>query len=202
MAKKDIKKKISKYIGIILLLVSMIYLYKFGKAKYKDKQETSRIIENQFLNTNSYMIINEKENKLELETNKLNNYYLGYIEIPSLNIKRLIVKGTGKEILDKNLIGILKSSVNLDSEFGNIILAGHNTNNVFQNLHKAKIGDKIKIVTLKDTYTYAVKDKQTIDESDMSFFKQVSNKKILTLVTCENNIKKRLIVVAELDYQY
>lgn len=61
-----------------------------------------------------------------------------------------------------------------------------------------KVNDPIKIVTHNNTYDYVVKEKHSIKDNDYSYFKQVKDKKILTLVTCQNNNKERLIVVAEL----
>ena len=48
------------------------------------------------------------------------NEYLGYIEIPKYNIKRVIKNGVIKDVLDKNYVGLMNESNNL------IILAGHN----------------------------------------------------------------------------
>ena len=39
-------------------------------------------------------------------------------------------------------------------------------------------------------------EKHTINDNDMSYFKKIDNKKILTLITCKNNGNQRLIVIA------
>lgn len=188
-----------------MILGSALYSFYFVYEKYKDKQVTEQIIDEIF---NNEIDSNNEEQQVEEtpieETLKkqadivLTNNYLGYIELSNYGIKRLITTGTDKATLDKGLVGTLKTSANLDDEVGNVILAGHSTSNVFQNLHYTKIGDQIKIVTHQKTYLYVITERHTISDNDMSYFKKVTNKKILTLVTCKSNNKQRLIVVAEL----
>lgn len=96
------------------------------------------------------------------------------------------------------MVGTLATSAMLDDEFGNIILAGHSTSNIFQKLHYMKIGEQIIIVSHRKTYIYKITEKHTIYDTDMSYFKQITDKKQLTLITCKNDSSKRLIVVAEL----
>lgn len=193
---------ILSFIGLGLILISTLLTFKYIYEHYKDVQETEEIIEEFFPDVVPSPI--EKEQKEELpkvEQKKefvLTNNYLGYIEFSNHGIKRLIVNGTDKKVLDKSLVGIYKTSANLDDEFGNVILAGHNNNNVFAKLHYMRINDPIKIVTHNNTYTFVIKEKHSISENDYSYFKQVKDKKILTLVTCQNNNKERLIVIAEL----
>lgn len=200
------KEKINKcisIIGTILILGSSLFAFYSIYNKYKDKQDTEKIIkeifpENETVKTDETTEENIQE---EIKTNdeiKLTNNYLGYIELSNYGIKRLITNGTNKATLDKGLVGTLSTSASLDDEFGNIILAGHSTKNIFQKLHYMKIGEEIKIVTHQKTYIYKITEKHTINDTDMSYFNKVSNKKILTLVTCKNNGYQRLIVIAEL----
>lgn len=91
----------------------------------------------------------------------------------------------------------METSANID-DIGNIILAGHNINNVFKKLHYSKIGDEIKIGTYQNTYYFKITERYIINDNDISYFNKRIDKKILTLVTCRNNPKERLIVIAEL----
>lgn len=199
-------KIILRIIGLILILFSTLFSFYIFYLKYSDKKETEKIIEEVFENSDPTVIVESEivgQETIEEEIPKKNdiiltNDYLGYIEISNYNIKRLITSGTEKKLLDKGLVGTLSVSANLDDDFGNVILAGHSTSNVFNNLHHIKIGNQIKIVSHKSTYYYYITEKITINDNDMSYFKQVNDKKILTLITCKNNNKQRLLVIAEL----
>ena len=202
MQKEKMKNRIFVVIGSLLLVVAVFSTCLFIHNKETDKRETDTIINELFPDTSTLEEEVSEETVVATESPKqdivLTNNYLGYIEFPSYGIKRLITTGTSKNILDKNLVGTLSVSANLDDEFGNIILAGHSTSNVFQKLHYMKVGDLIKIVTHQSTYNYTIVSKNKIDKNDMSYFKRIYDRKQLTLVTCKNNSKQRLIVIAEL----
>ena len=191
------KIKIFKLVGLIFILFSLFLCWKFVEGIETNKKETERIISANFYNSYAKtddIVYNSKEDNITLT-----NDYLGYIELAKYNIKRLIINNADSKSLDKGFVGLMKGSANLDDEYGNIILAGHSIINVFQNLHFVKIGDEIKIVTHLKNYNYIIVAKQTISDNDFAYFKQSDNQKILTLVTCENNNKNRLIIIAKLQ---
>lgn len=201
------RNRIMFVLGLLLIISAILLFLSFIHSKYKDKEKTNLIIEEIFDNE-----INASQTEIiidpgEVESNEhhtvIQEYvnqdeYLGYIEISSMGIKRLITFGTSASILNNGFVGMLTTSASLDEKFGNVILAGHSISNVFQNLHYIKIGDSIKIVSHSSTYHYKVIGKYTIEENNLSYFQKVNDKKILTLVTCKNNNKQRLIVLAEL----
>lgn len=203
MRKKEKINKFINVIGLLLILGSALFSFYFIYNKYHDKKETEKIIDKLFIEEE---VVPTPEVEVtetpKVETPKqeihLTNNYLGYIELSNYGIKRLITTGTDKATLDKNLVGTLSTSANLDDEVGNVIMAGHSTSNVFQKLHYMRIGDQIKIVTHKNTYFYKITEEHTINDTDMSYFHKVEDKKILTLITCKNNGNQRLIVIAEL----
>lgn len=202
MEKRKIISKICVVIGLLLIIVAILSTYFFIHNKQIDKQDTETIINDLFPNTPVIEIEEQEETPIIEETPKqefsLSENYLGYIELSNYGIKRLITSGTSKKVLDQNLVGTLSVSANLDDEVGNVILAGHSTSNVFQKLHYMRVGDQIKIVTHQNTYYYTIVSKNTINDNDMSYFKKINDKKQLTLVTCKNNSKQRLIVICEL----
>lgn len=201
------RKKTNKLIvilGLILILVSILISCFEIYKKYQSNKETEQIIETIFEEeVPTPEVVEEVSDPVPEETPKkqdivLTNKYLGYIEFTGYGIKRLITTGTDKATLDKGLVGTLSVSSGIDDEVGNLIIAGHSVSNTFQKLHYMKIGEEIKIVSHKDTYIYKIIDKHTINDDDMSYFKKIDNKKILTLITCKNNGNQRLIVIAEL----
>ncbi len=192
------RKRIISIIGLILIVGSTLFSFYILYNKFNDIQQTEQLIENNFKKEDS---INKKKHK-NIKNNAsdivLSDQCLGYIEIKNLGIKRIIVNGTNKKILDKGYVGILVTSASLDDEVGNTILAGHSISNVFQNLHYIDIGENVKIVTHQNTYNYVVTEKHVISDQDMSYFKQVDNEKIITLLTCKLDNSKRLVVIAKL----
>lgn len=201
------RKKTNKFIvmlGLILILVSILITCFEVYKKYQSNKETEQIIETIFQEkVPTPEVVEEVSDPVLEETPKkqdivLTNKYLGYIEFSNYGVKRLITTGTDKATLDKGLVGTLSVSAGIDDEVGNLIIAGHSVSNTFQKLHYMKIGEEIKIVSHKDTYIYKITEKHTINDNDMSYFKKIDDKKILTLITCKNNGNQRLIVIAEL----
>ena len=80
-------------------------------------------------------------------------------------------------------------------------IAGHNYRNkrFFSKVPTLKVGDTIEITDVnKNTLKYSVYDKYTVDPSDTSCTSQITNgKKIITLITCTDDSKQRVIVQAE-----
>ena len=185
---------------MVSILTFCLNLYQ----KYKIDKETEQVIETIFNEEIPTLdVVEDVPKETIVETPKqeeiiLTDKYLGYIELTGYGVKRLIVSGTDTSTLDKGLVGILNVSTGIDDKSGNLIIAGHNVSNTFQKLHYMKIGEEIKIVSHKDTYIYKIIEKHTINDNDMSYFGKIEDKKILTLITCKNNGKQRLIVIAEL----
>ncbi len=201
------RNKLLFLLGLLLIISAVLLFLYFIYNKFIDRQQTNLIIKEIFdneINISQTEIITESVETISTEDHIVKGKhveqdgYLGYIEISSVGIKRLITLGTATSTLNKGSVGMLTISASLDEKFGNVILAGHSISNVFQNLHYITIGDSIKIVSHSAIYYYKVVGKYTIEENDLSYFKKVSDKKILTLVTCKNNNKQRLIVLAEL----
>ena len=187
-----------------MLITSILFSFRFIYFKNKDIKDTKQIIEETF--TNEVIENTEVEtqdpviNDVPIKKQEiiLTDEYLGYIEFTNYGIKRLITSGTSKNILDKDLAGLSKMSAMLDDEVGNIIIAGHSTGNVFQKLHYMKVGDEIKIVSHKNIYYFYITEKHSVSADDFSYFKYNNEEKMLTLITCKNNSKQRLVVIAKL----
>ena len=86
------------------------------------------------------------------------------------------------------------------NEVGNLCIAGHNfqNKNMFHNLKKVKIGDIISVIDNKNgSINYKIYDIYKVNPQDVSCLSQETNgKKELTLITCTNDSKKRIIVKA------
>ena len=90
----------------------------------------------------------------------------------------------------------------MPGEEGNFALAGHSSyiyNQVFNNLHKVNMGDKIVIKTINNQFTYIITETMEVQPSDTYVLDQDMRKKEITIVTCTNSGKQRFIVKGELQ---
>ena len=89
----------------------------------------------------------------------------------------------------------------MPGEDGNFALAGHSStyyyNQVFNELHKVKIGDEIIIKTINDEFTYTITETIVVESDEIEVLDQDMTKKEITLVTCTNGGKQRFIVKGE-----
>ncbi|MCQ2495307.1 MAG: sortase [Lachnospiraceae bacterium] len=124
---------------------------------------------------------------------------VGIIEIPNIDLIYAIVEG----VEDWNIgvaIGHFKSTV-MPGEVGNCGLAGHNGGRYgryFGDIDELNYNDEILITTLDGlVYTYKVQQKFIVEPTEVSILDDVdSTSRVLTLVTCTNHGKQRLIVRA------
>ena len=124
---------------------------------------------------------------------------IGIIEIKSVNLKNVIVESTDKKYLNHHVCHFENSA--MPGEYGNFALAGHSStyyyNQVFNELHKVKIGDEIIIKTTNDEFTYTITETIVVESDEIEVLDQDMTKKEITLVTCTNGGKQRFIVKGE-----
>ncbi len=149
-----------------------------------------------------FIISNFKEVKdyddnvyLLIEKNNINRKYDGYISFK--NKKWLIKYGDYNEILNQNLVLMISNKETLESEYGNIILAGHNNKYVFSNLYKLNKDDEIIVSDFNYEYLFKVYDISKVNIKNKSILDNAYDKKILTLITCTNNNQIRYVVTAK-----
>lgn len=122
---------------------------------------------------------------------------IGRIEIEKLNLNYPIFSFTNDDLLK---LGICKLYGPIPNSKGNLCLAGHNydNNKFFSNLYKLNLND---IITIYDSSNisvdYEVFNIFEVDSSNTSILDQVTHLKELTLITCNNFNKNRIIVKAK-----
>jgi sortase A len=120
---------------------------------------------------------------------------IGTISIPKINVNYPILSKTTDELLK---ISICKFHGANPNEVGNLCLVGHNyrNNKFFSKLSTLEIGDIVEVKDLSQrTIQYEVYDMHTVDPTDTSDTTQYTNgKKEVTLITCTNDSKQRIIV--------
>lgn len=192
-----------KKILVILILIGISLISVASYIDYKDNNikndlisnyENNSSIDNSIEKENDNIenkISNEFEYKEETINSKRTNV-IGILEIKSIGLKAPIVDG--EENLDY-VVAKYRSSANF-GQAGNIILAGHNNmkGSIFKNLYKVKIGDIIEIKTDNNIYKYKLTERVIVNPSDSSLLTQDISKKEITLITCINRAKERLIL--------
>ncbi len=150
-----------------------------------------------FFIINNFKGVKDYDDNVDLliEKNNINRKYDGYISFK--NKKWLIKNGDYNEILNQNLVLMISNKETLESEYGNIILAGHNNKYVFSNLYKLNKDDEIIVSDFNYEYLFKVYDISKVNIKNKSILDNVYDKKILTLITCTSNNQIRYVVTAK-----
>lgn len=172
----------------------------------QNNTNTENVVENAIdpnINLNSIMNTTTENNNNNTGGNKVT--YKGYevigtIEIPKTNIKYPIIKqnDVGMESLK---VAICNLYGTLNEVGGNAVLVGHNYRNgtFFSNNKKLSKGDKIYITDnsgKKVTYIINKKYETGTGDFDYATRKVDANKRHISLSTCTDDSKKRLIIWA------
>lgn len=194
--KKKVLDILLVIIGIVIILTIILITIKYAKNA-QNEQEMTNIVE-QIKNTETSNSTDNKEaegnvTELEIEGYKV----LGIIRIPKINLEYPILSETNKISMKKSITKFWGPNLNT---VGNLTLAGHNNKDgtMFGKVKKLEIGDIIEIEDLnKNTVKYKIFDMYVIDPNDVSCVESIDpNKKEVTLITCTNGNKNRLITKA------
>jgi LPXTG-site transpeptidase (sortase) family protein len=194
------KKKLSNIIIIVLIIALVIVLalivIRYGKNYLNEKEvaETLSRIEQEF---QKIEVLENNENKELLDVN-----YKGYkveaiLEIPKIQIKYPVINETNDEAMKVSITKFWGPEAN---EIGNYTVAGHNNKDgtMFGKTKYLQIGDTIKLTNLKnETVEYTVFKIYAVDPNDVSYVNSTeSDAREITLITCTNGHKNRLITKA------
>ena len=124
-------------------------------------------------------------------------YSIGKINIPKIGLQYPILDHWSYDLLKMSPCKFHGADPN---EVGNLCIVGHNyrTDKLFSKVPTLQIGDTIEI---EDSYerkiNYIVYDKHEVTPDDNSDTSQITHgKKEITLITCTNDSKNRVIVKA------
>lgn len=164
-------------------------MYSNSSVNYSYNPETTENIEKKEAIKDTFTQPNNK-NKAE------KNDVIGILEIDSIGVKAPIV--LGEENLDY-VVAKYRSSYDF-GELGNVILAVHNNmrGSIFRNLHNLKIGSTVKIISDNKEFEYKITNRYIVEPNDTSKINFSNDKKEITLITCINHAKQRLILTGEL----
>ncbi len=127
---------------------------------------------------------------------------IGVLSIQSIELNAMIVEGVGEEQL-KGRLGHFEKTA-LPGCWGNFSIAGHSStvyDELLDRINTVGIGEKIEIVTVDGDYTYVITEMFVVEPREVGVLIQDNSKKTMTIVTCTNEGKRRLIVKAEMEIE-
>ena len=204
----DFLKRLKKIYFSILILITLIALgfllypsfsnyinNKFAVSTISDYTEKINNVKNEEVddlikNINKYnedLFNGTAENELPDYLNIHQGDVLGYIEIPSINIKLPIYYGTSVDILKKG-VGVLEgTSLPVGGENTHSVLSAHTglTNQkLFTDIDKLKDGDVFYLHILKKDLAYKVDQIKVVHPDEIDELKISDEKDYVTLLTC------------------
>ncbi len=204
----DFLKRLKKIYFSILILITLIALgfllypsfsnyinNKFAVSTISDytekinnvkDEEVDDLIKN--INKYNYDLFNgTAENQLPEYLNIHDGDVLGYIEIPSINIKLPIYYGTSVDILKKG-VGVLEgTSLPVGGENTHSVLSAHTglaNQKLFTDIDKLKDGDVFYLHILKKDLAYKVNQIKVVHPDEIDELKISDEKDYVTLLTC------------------
>ena len=210
------KEKILIIISIILILVGISILcfphvsnFVYENGVERDKEEFVEKIskdENEELLEKLYKKLQEENQKLyedmqnnlvdpfsyeqpaiDLSEYGIDNYVIGYINIPKMNIELPILLGANSSNMLKGAVHLTETSYPIGGINTNSVIAGHRgygRATLFRHIEKLEIGDEIYIKNFREELTYVVYDIKIIEPDDVSELKVKNGEDIITLITC------------------
>ena len=171
----------------ILILISLSVFEIFKYIEYRKIQDNINSVYNIYNDSNRNEVITNFNNTVgtpvesEIDKSKYLNA-IGTLEIPAINFKDIVVKGTDQLALAQG-IGLFEHSNILE---GNVCLAGHNTYRFLANLKYVKEGNIIKYSSALGNKEYKVTTIKQIQETDWTMLEDTEDNRI-TIITCVKN---------------
>ena len=129
----------------------------------------------------------------ETTTPVINYNYIGYLDIPKINLKRGFVSLNSKYNSISYNVMLIKGSSMPDVKNGNLILAAHRGNSsvsFFDKLYKLNLGDEANVTYNDKVYTYKIVNNYLEAKDGTIAIYRDENKTTLTLITCTRGDKK------------
>ena len=195
------KFKIYKMLFIILLIACFVVIgliaIKYGKNQENEK-ENKDIVET--FSSIDVDIQNKEKIKLKMQGYEV----IGIVKIPKINLEYPILNiGTPnpEETKTPMKISIVKYWGGNVNEYGNLSIAGHNNydGTMFGKTKNLEIGDIVELTDLeKQTIKYKIYSKFVTEPNDVTVLATNDNTiREVTLITCTNGNKNRLILKAK-----
>ena len=191
------KNKVYKVIYFLLIIALIVVVILIAR-----KELTSRNNEN--LNKEVLSEFNNITDTNQIGELTLNGYdVIGKVKIPKIDIEYPILNletSNPEETKVPMRYGIVKYWGGNVNDYGNLSIAGHNNYNgtMFGKTKNLEIGDIVELTDLTNrTIQYKIYDIFATDPNDVSILKtEDETVREVTLITCTNGNKERLILKA------
>ncbi len=189
---KRISPSETAFIGAIITLIGGFFI----SYNYIESQKIMAYdyMANAFYDGNQVTVAenenNQTEEKKEGLSGEITNDYIGYLNIPKINLtKGFLDNRSSENDVEKNIL-VVEGSNYPDVDKGNFILAGHSGTGwkaFFNDLYKLSAGDTAKITYKDKTYTYQITNIYKQPKTGKLAIYRNYDKTTLTLITCTNN---------------
>ncbi len=183
--------KINKKIGMFLIVIGIIFIciagvfYILNYIEDRNAGITSEYIVTKLINEN---VEHDKLNTEMTVKNIDGNDYIGYITIPSINIKLPVMSNWNYDKLK-----IAPCRYNGWTTTGDFVIAAHNYQKHFGLLHKLKNGDKVTFTDMNgNVYYYEVGDIEMLLPTETE--EMIKSDWDLSLYTCVYSASKRMTI--------
>ncbi len=221
MKATNLKLKIYKAIFVILLITAIIIIgliiCKYGRNQINEK-ETKEIVNNfrniiiqnadkgNVQNVENVEVVGKTETENQTKTQLEYKGYkvIGIVKIDKINIEYPILEidnidpESAKTPMQYSIIKYWGENVN---DYGNLSIAGHNyiDGTMFGKTKRLEMGDIIELTDLTGrTIQYSIYDIFVTEPNDVSILlPEDETKREVTLITCSNGNKNRLIIKAK-----
>ena len=192
------KEKYSKKFKLIFIFSILFFVLTVGFFSYRTIKinNNEKLSEKLNQNYNTLKLYSQKD-PFNIPVGEAENELIGNISISKINLSYSFFSTLDNDSLK---ISPCRFHGDLPPDYSNLCIAGHNydNDNFFSNLSDLTINDEIYLEIQGKTYVYSVFNMYEVDETDLSPIYSYPDKiRQLTLVTCNNLNKKRLIVKAK-----
>lgn len=194
------QKRLIDYLIITATLTIMVIL---GIEEYKDSKVKKQEDTEYFAEKLNVEYNQEEKQTKEYPKEEIQTEYKGYkvaakLEVPQIDLETYILTTHSEKSLNISVTKFWGADPN---QKGNFCIAGHNAKNknMFNNLRDLNIGD---VLWLSDNQVgkieYEIYDIYTVEPDDVKCLSQeTEGRREITLITCTNDSKKRIIVKAK-----
>ena len=203
-------KKNRKIYSIIIIFIILFIIIVVSVDEYKEKNieknkkqyDVKNLSSNYNKEIEGALKVEQIREKQKYPKEEEKEDYKGYkvsakLEIPKIKLETYVLEEFSNDSLNVSVTKFWGPNPN---EVGNLCIAGHNfqRKNMFRNLKKLEVGDTFYISDNKiGKLEYEVYELYRVTPDDISCLSQeTEGKREVTLITCTNDSKKRIIVKA------
>ncbi|GGI41729.1 class A sortase [Mammaliicoccus stepanovicii] len=193
-----------RIIGLLLIITAITIFFWNDIRTYVTDRVNDKVITS-FENKEDKVDINPVESfitKTDTKQIKLGDNMVGYLKVPAADINEPIFNGPATEQNLKNGLSLVDEGEKLSEQ--NVAIAGHRVEGAgirFNYLDRAKIGDKVELITLNGTKTYKIKTIKNVKPTQVEVLNEHKGKpNQLTLITCDTYNPETLLFEERMIY--